>query len=132
MPSDVFAVLADPTRRRLVEILQGRERSVGDLVDSVDIHQPGVSRHLRILHEAGFVAVRAEGQRRLYSLRPGPFQELAEWMRRYARDEIERLQRLSDLVEDRPRRREAAPQEGRARRSAERPGKGARTSKPRK
>jgi len=132
MAADVFAILADPTRRRLVEVLQGGERSVGDLVDSVDIHQPGVSRHLRILHEAGFVAVRADGQRRLYTLRPEPLQELAEWMRRYARDEIDRLQRLAAFVEDRPRRREVVPQDGRARRSAEPRGKSTRTGKSRK
>lgn len=105
MASDVFVTLADPTRRRLVEILHEGERSVNDLVDAVDIHQPGVSRHLRILHEAGFVSVRADGQRRLYALRREPFQELAEWMREYARDEVQRLQQLADLVEDRPARR---------------------------
>jgi DNA-binding transcriptional ArsR family regulator len=97
--ADVFAILADPTRRRLVEVLSGRERSVNDLVEEVDIHQPCVSRHLRILHEAGFVAVRAEGQRRLYSLRPEPFRALAGWMRRYAHEEVERLGRLAEFVE---------------------------------
>ena len=55
MPADVFAVLADPTRRRLVEVLHDGEHSVGDLVAAVDIAQPGVSRHLRLLSEAGFV-----------------------------------------------------------------------------
>jgi DNA-binding transcriptional ArsR family regulator len=99
MAADVFAVLADPTRRRLVEALGDGERSVSDLVDEVDVEQPGVSRHLRILHEAGFVSVRAEGQRRLYSLRPEPFAQLEAWMRRYARDEVARLRRLAELVE---------------------------------
>jgi DNA-binding transcriptional ArsR family regulator len=97
--SDVFAVLADPTRRRLVEVLHGGERSVGDLVGAVDIAQPGVSRHLRILSEAGFVTCRADGQRRLYSLRPEPMRELAAWMRRYAHDEAHRLERLAAFVE---------------------------------
>jgi DNA-binding transcriptional ArsR family regulator len=105
VPADAFAVLADPTRRRLVEVLHGGERSVGDLVATVDIAQAGVSRHLRILHEAGFVSVRAEGQRRLYTLRPEPFAELDAWMRRYAHDEIARLGRLSKLVDERPKRR---------------------------
>jgi DNA-binding transcriptional ArsR family regulator len=99
--SDIFVVLADPMRRRMVEILHGGERSVNEIVDEVDIRQPGVSRHLRILHEAGFVSVRSDGQRRIYSLRPEPFQELEAWMRRYAYDQLGRLQRLSDLVDER-------------------------------
>ncbi len=103
--SDVFALLADPVRRRIVEILQRGERSVNELVDQVDIRQPGVSRHLRILHEAGFVSVRSDGQRRIYSLRPEPFLELEAWMRQYAYDQIGRLQRLSDLVNEKTKNR---------------------------
>jgi DNA-binding transcriptional ArsR family regulator len=106
MAADVFAILADPTRRRIVELLHDGERSVSDVAAEVDIHQPGVSRHLRILHEAGFVEVRAEGQRRLYSLRSEPFAQLDAWMRRYAWDEMARLRRLSDLVDERPKRRD--------------------------
>ena len=87
-------------RRRIVEILQEGERSVNEIVDQVDIRQPGVSRHLRILHEAGYVRVRSDGQRRLYSLRPDPFLELEAWMRKYAYDQIGRLQRLSELVDE--------------------------------
>lgn len=83
--ADVFEILADPTRRRLIQALRAGERSVTDLVDEVDIHQPGVSKQLRILHEAGFVAVRPEAQRRLYSLRPEPFQEIEAWMDDYRR-----------------------------------------------
>ena len=83
MDSVVFEVLADSTRRRIVETLGTGERPVHELVEAVDIHQSGVSRHLRILHEAGFVRVRAEGQERLYSLCAEPFRELDEWMRQY-------------------------------------------------
>jgi DNA-binding transcriptional ArsR family regulator len=101
--ADVFVVLADPTRRRLVEVLHGGERSVGDLVDEIGIAQPGVSRHLRILNEAGLVTVRPDGQRRLYSLRPQPLRELEAWMRRYAHQERERIERLADFVEGRDR-----------------------------
>lgn len=100
--ADVFAILADPTRRRLVELLHDGERSVSEIAAEVDIHQPGVSRHLRILHEAGFVGVRAEGQRRLYSLRAEPFLQLEAWMKRYASDEMARLRRLSELLDERP------------------------------
>lgn len=83
--ADAFEILADPTRRRLIQALRGRERSVGELVEEVDIHQPGVSKQLRLLHEAGFVAVRQEAQRRYYSLRPEPFRELDAWMDDYRR-----------------------------------------------
>lgn len=105
MAPDVFALLADPMRRRVVEILHGGERSVNEIVAQVRIRQPGVSRHLRILYEAGFVRVRSDGQRRLYSLRPERFQELEAWMRRYATDQLGRLQRLSELVDEPPKRK---------------------------
>ena len=81
--ADVFEILADPTRRRLIKALRGSERSVSELVDEVDINQPGVSKQLRLLHEAGFVDVRQDRQRRLYSLRPEPFRELEDWMNDY-------------------------------------------------
>ncbi len=80
---DVFQILADPTRRRLVDALKGGERSVGELVEVADIGQPGVSRQLAILQDAQFVVVRPEGRRRLYSLRPEPFEELDEWILGY-------------------------------------------------
>lgn len=83
--ADVFEILADPTRRKLIGALREGERSVSELVDEVDIHQPGVSKQLRLLHEAGFVEVRADANRRLYSLRPEPFQELDAWMSDYRR-----------------------------------------------
>ena len=96
-----FAVLADPTRRRLVELLHDGERSVNDLVSAVHVAQPGVSRHLRILGEAGLVTKRSAGQRRLYSLRPEPLRELEAWVRRLARVEEDRLGRLAAFVEGR-------------------------------
>jgi DNA-binding transcriptional ArsR family regulator len=95
----VFETLADPTRRRILEALREGERSVSDIVAVVDIEQPGVSRHLRILHDAGFVQVRPEGQRRLYALREEPFEELEAWMRQFVRTERERVGRLADFVD---------------------------------
>src|SRR2546421_11251931 len=80
---DVFQILADPTRRRLVEALQTGEHSVSELVEEVDIGQPGVSRQLAILQEARFVAVRPNGRRRLYALRPQTFQAPKTWMTAY-------------------------------------------------
>ena len=103
---DVFAILADPTRRLLVEILHDGERSVGDLVAAVDIEQPGVSRHLRILHRAGLVTVRPSAQKRLYSLTPDALSGLEAWVRHYAREQGARLERLADLVEE-PRKTRA-------------------------
>lgn len=83
MQLDVFQVLADPTRRRIVETLLQGEQQVGDVVSKAGVHQSGVSRHLRILHESGFVSIRPDGQRRLYSLQPGPFRDLDTWLGRY-------------------------------------------------
>lgn len=83
MQLDVFQVLADPTRRRIVETLLQGEQQVGDVVAKAGVHQSGVSRHLRILHESGFVSIRPDGQRRLYSLQPGPFRDLDTWLGRY-------------------------------------------------
>jgi DNA-binding transcriptional ArsR family regulator len=98
-PGLAFEVLSDPTRLRIVEQLRGGERSVGSLVSTLSVCQPGISRHLRILHDRGFVRVRAEGQRRLYSLRPQPFRDIDRWIHDY-RDLVEdRLDRLEQLVE---------------------------------
>lgn len=91
---EVFQILADPTRRRLVEAMRGGERSVNDLVGDVGISQPGVSRQLAILHEAGFVEVRPEGRRRYYSLRVEPFRELEAWVRQHQEAIEARFQRL--------------------------------------
>lgn len=98
-PGLAFEVLSDPTRLRIVEQLRGGERSVGALVTTLAVCQPGISRHLRILHDRGFVRVRAEGQRRMYSLRPQPFRDLDRWIQDY-RDLVEdRLDGLERLVE---------------------------------
>jgi DNA-binding transcriptional ArsR family regulator len=98
---DAFEVLADPTRRRIVESLRGGERPVNDIVAEAGVQQSGVSRHLRILHEAGFVSVRPEGQRRLYSLRPEPFRELDRWLAAYRNLWEARLDRFGDALEQR-------------------------------
>lgn len=98
MQTLVFETLSDATRRRIVEVLQPGELPVGDIVAAVDIHQSGVSRHLRILHDAGFVQVRPDGQRRLYSLRPEPFRELATWVDDYRSLWEGRLDRLAEAL----------------------------------
>jgi len=112
MHSDVFQTLADPTRRRIVEALLTGEQAVNDLVDRVAIHQSGVSRHLRILHEAGFVQMRPKGAQRLYSLRPEPFRELDAWVTAYRKLWEARLDRFGEELEKRQRARAAKRKEG--------------------
>ena len=101
MHIDTFETLADPTRRRIVAALRNGERQVGDIVQQAGIHQSGVSRHLRILHESGFVTVRPDGQRRLYALRPEPFRELEAWLRDYRQLWEARLDRFGAALEER-------------------------------
>jgi DNA-binding transcriptional ArsR family regulator len=113
--TDAFQILADPTRRRIVEALRSGEHSVGELVDIVDIGQPGVSRQLAILEDANFVVVRPEGRRRLYALRPEPFLELNEWMTTYRGVWESRLDRL-EVVLDRRRRMRAKDKNNKERR----------------
>ena len=101
MHVDPFETLADPTRRRIVDALRAGEQPVNDLVAAVGIHQSGVSRHLRILHEAGFVQVRPAGQKRLYSLCPEPFRELDAWIAQYRALWEARLDRLGAAAQRR-------------------------------
>lgn len=105
MHYDAFLTLADPTRRRIVDLMRDGERQVGDIVREAGIHQSGVSRHLRILHEAGFVSVRADGQRRFYALRPDPFRELDAWLADYRRLWEDRLDRFGAAIEQRRKTR---------------------------
>ena len=111
MHIDPFETLADPTRRRIVAALRDGERQVGDLVREAGVHQSGVSRHLRILHEAGFVSVRPEGQRRLYALRPEPFRELEAWLGEYRRLWEARLDRFGAALEERRKDGDAVTKE---------------------
>ncbi len=104
MQLDVFQTLADPTRRRIVEALLSGEQQVGDVVASAGVHQSGVSRHLRILLESGFVSVRPDGQRRLYALRPAPFKELEDWLTRYRKLWEARIDRFGAALEDKQKK----------------------------
>lgn len=96
-----FETLADETRRRIVDALRHGERQVNDLVELAGVHQSGVSRHLRILLEAGFVTVRPDGQRRLYSLRAEPFRQLDGWLAQYRNLWEARLDRFGAALEKR-------------------------------
>jgi len=112
MHIDAFQTLADPTRRRVLDALRLGERQVNDVVEEIGIHQSGVSRHLRILHEAGFVAVRPDGPRRLYSLKPEPFRELDAWLGRYRQVWDARLDRFGEALEARQQQRQGARSDG--------------------
>jgi DNA-binding transcriptional ArsR family regulator len=107
----LFETLADPTRRRIVEALRDGEQQVNDIVRQAGIHQSGVSRHLRILHDSGFVSVRPNGQRRLYALRPEPFRELETWLAGYQRLWETRLDRFGAALEERRKGRGATRKE---------------------
>src|SRR3954469_23839126 len=101
-----FEVLAKPTRRRILELLLERSRPVGELVDQLGISQPGVSKHLRVLRDGGFVSVRADAQRRIYELRPAPLAELDAWLEPYRRlwaGRLDALERHLDASEGRTR-----------------------------
>src|SRR3954451_3055390 len=84
---NAFDILGDPVRRRLLELLASGETAAGELTDAVcaefGITQPAVSRHLRVLREAGFASVRPDGARRLYAVEPGPLREVDSWLERY-------------------------------------------------
>jgi DNA-binding transcriptional ArsR family regulator len=81
--TSAFAVLAEPNRRQILDLLRERERPVGEIVDALAVSQPTVSKHLRALREAGVVDARVDAQRRIYRLRPGPLREIDAWLEPY-------------------------------------------------
>jgi DNA-binding transcriptional ArsR family regulator len=95
-----FEVVAEPTRRRILDLLVERERSVGELVESLSISQPGVSKHLRVLKDAGLVQVRREAQRRWYGLRAEPLAEIDTWLEPYRRFWAGRLDALEKHLDE--------------------------------
>jgi DNA-binding transcriptional ArsR family regulator len=95
-----FDVLAEPTRRRILDLLLDRERPVSDLVKRLKLSQPGVSKHLRVLRDAGLVSVRNEAQRRIYGVRPEPLAEAAEWLEPYRKLWAERLDALEKHLDE--------------------------------
>jgi DNA-binding transcriptional ArsR family regulator len=100
---DILEVLAEPARRRILDALRGGELPVGALVDRLGTSQPLVSKHLRVLREAGLVDVRVDGQRRLYRIRPEPLAELDAWLEPYRRMWRSSLDRLEiHLTEGEP------------------------------
>jgi DNA-binding transcriptional ArsR family regulator len=92
--------LAEPSRFQIVELLRDGPRPVGDLVDRLHLRQPQVSKHLRVLSDAGLVDVRVDAQRRIYALRPAPLQELELWLEKYRRLWESNFQRLDALLDE--------------------------------
>jgi DNA-binding transcriptional ArsR family regulator len=108
----VFEALAEPRRRQILDLLRGRELPVGDLVDALGTSQPNVSKHLRVLRDAGLVSSRVDGPRRLYRVDPAPLRELDAWVSRYRGLWTHALDQLEAHLD------ETNPQGGRRGRSA--------------
>jgi DNA-binding transcriptional ArsR family regulator len=83
MPTTVFEILAEPSRRRVLDLLRSRERTVSELVDALDMSQPAVSKHLRILRDVGLVESRIDAQSRVYRLCPEPLAAVDAWLEPY-------------------------------------------------
>jgi DNA-binding transcriptional ArsR family regulator len=95
-----YGALAEPHRRQILDLLRSGERSVGDLVGRLRLSQPGVSKHLGVLREAGLVRVRAQGRQRWYGLRPEPLAEVDRWLEPYRAYWTDRLDALERHLEE--------------------------------
>lgn len=104
LATSALEVLAEPSRRRILDLLRDGERPVGELVDRMDLTQPAVSKHLRVLKDAGLVEVRASAQQRLYRIRPDPLAELDAWLEPYRKLWSESLDRLEVHLDKRRKR----------------------------
>ena len=100
--SALFEVLAEPNRRRILDLLRTADLPVGDLVDHLTLSQPAVSKHLRILREAGLVDVQADAQRRIYRLRTEPLRALDDWLAPYRQLWASRLDALEAHLDEMP------------------------------
>lgn len=97
-----YRALAEPHRRQILDVLREGERPAGELVNRLELSQPGVSKHLKVLRDAGLVTVRADGKRRLYALRAEPLAEVDAWLARYRAFWAAHLDDLERHLEDNP------------------------------
>jgi DNA-binding transcriptional ArsR family regulator len=97
-----YAAVAEPHRRQILDLLRDGERSVGELVGHIGLSQPGISKHLKVLREAGLVGVRLSGKERFYGLRAQPLAELDEWLEPYRAYWSDRLDALAHHLEENP------------------------------
>jgi len=102
MTTELFEILAEPSRRRVLDLLREQERTVSELVQALGMSQPAVSKHLRVLREAGVVEARVEAQRRVYRVRPEPLREIDEWLAPYRRLWTLALDQLDQHLEENP------------------------------
>ena len=103
-----FAIIAEPSRRAILSLLASSERSVGDIEEQLNLSQPSVSKHLRVLREAGFVEARIDAQRRLYRIKPEPLMEIDAWLepfRQYWSGHLDALERHLDQMDPVPQRK---------------------------
>jgi len=103
MTTTPFELLADPTRRRVLEELRESERTVGELVDRLGMNQPAVSKQLRVLRESGLATARVDAQRRIYSLNPDGLREVDDWLapfRAFWEERLDAMERTLDSMED--------------------------------
>jgi DNA-binding transcriptional ArsR family regulator len=98
-PVMILQALAEPNRQAIVELLRDGERPVGELVEQLNLSQPAVSKHLRVLKEAGVVEARVDAQRRVYRIRPEPWAELDDWLATYRQLWASHLDRLEDHLD---------------------------------
>ena len=97
---EVLSALAEPNRRQIVELLRRKPRAVGEIADRLGLRQPQVSKHLRVLSEAGLVQVRPLAQQRIYRLRAQPLKELDDWLAPYRRTWEERFEQFDDVLRE--------------------------------
>ncbi|HEX8905863.1 MAG TPA: metalloregulator ArsR/SmtB family transcription factor [Longimicrobiaceae bacterium] len=97
--TDVFGALANPARRRILELLRERPRAAGEIASEFDLHRPAVSEHLQVLRNAGLVAEEARGRQRIYHVQPAALSEVAEWLRPFERYWQERIAALSETLD---------------------------------
>ena len=112
----VFEVLAEPHRRRILDLLRSGDQPVGQLVEDLGLSQPAVSKHLRVLREAGLVEARVDAQRRLYSVSPGPLRQVDDWIAPYRAMWTSSLDALERHLDDMPDGEESSGGEPAARR----------------
>jgi len=112
----VFEIIAEPNRRAILRLLVSSEQSVGEIEQQLRMTQPTVSKHLRVLREAGFVESTVDAQRRLYKLKPGPFEELDAWLaqfRRFWSAHVDALERYLDRMEQATAKKSKTKKRGR-------------------
>jgi DNA-binding transcriptional ArsR family regulator len=98
--TDAFNAVAEPRRRQILDVLAGGERSVSGLVDALDLGQPQVSKHLRVLRTVGLVDVRDEGRQRIYRLNGDPLKAIHDWVKSYELSWTQRFDRLDIVLEE--------------------------------